>query len=767
MDNKKKIENISLILIVAIILLVPVYLIKEKISKARIDKESQTEHTFVGRSTCIECHAKEYQAWEGSHHDLAMDYANDSTVLGDFNNVELVTQGNTHKFYKKDDKFFVFTDGENGEMQEFEVKYTFGYTPLQQYLVEFDGGRLQTLPLTWNTVDSNWYHMVDSIYKNEKVDHKNWLHWTNQAQNWNGMCADCHSTNLVKGYNVETDTYNTTWSEIDVSCEACHGPASQHLEWANLPKYSRNGFTNYGLTVQTSNLDSKAYVEQCARCHTRRGALSDYKHGNSSFYNHMIPSLPTEPDFHIDGQILDEDYVYTSFTQSKMYMNGIKCNDCHDVHSTKRLFEGNALCLQCHKADNYDTKNHHFHKDFGEKGEAVISESGVRFEVGEGTQCVNCHMHGQYFMGIDYRNDHSFRNPRPDLSKKLGTPNACNQCHANETNDWAQAYIEKWYGKRKRYQYGEAFALARDGSDEGFEKLKGIYSDDLYPEIVRSTAIEFMGTQYQDSAKSILFEALLNLNVQIRYTALRSLNISDNQMLDNILPLLYDEVKAIRIEVASKLMGIDSTLISENYKEVLKQVSAEYLETLKHSADFPGGKFNLANYYYNHGILDKAEKFYIAALKQDNQLHDIKINLAYLYNTQGKSDKAALLFESYLETNPNNGAVLFSYGLLLSELTRYNESLEYLLKANKVQPLNARIDYNIAMMHDFLKNEKEAERFLIQSITKDTENFAYYSALLNFYVKHKHPELSNLAKQMLAKFPNVENINQLNQFVEE
>jgi len=148
MDNKKKIENISLILIVAIILLVPVYLIKEKISKARIDKESQTEHTFVGRSTCIECHAKEYQAWEGSHHDLAMDYANDSTVLGDFNNVELVTQGNTHKFYKKDDKFFVFTDGENGEMQEFEVKYTFGYTPLQQYLVEFDGGRLQTLPLT-------------------------------------------------------------------------------------------------------------------------------------------------------------------------------------------------------------------------------------------------------------------------------------------------------------------------------------------------------------------------------------------------------------------------------------------------------------------------------------------------------------------------------------------------------------------------------------------------------------------------------------------
>lgn len=765
MDNKKKIENISLGLIVAIILLIPVYLVKEKISAAKNNTDTEEEFTFVGRSSCKECHAKEFQLWQGSHHDLAMDHANDSTVLGDFSNIELVAQGNSHKFYKKDGKFFVFTDGENGKMQEYEIKYTFGYTPLQQYLVEFDGGRLQTLPLTWNSIDSNWYHMVDSIYKDEKVDHTNWLHWTNQAQNWNGMCADCHSTNLVKGYNVDNDTYNTTWSEIDVSCEACHGPASKHLEWANLPKYSRGSFENYGLKVQTSNLDNKAYVEQCARCHTRRGALSDYKQGNSSFYNHMIPSLPTEPDFYIDGQILDEDYVYTSFAQSKMYMHDIKCNDCHDVHSTKRHFEGNALCLQCHKAADYDTPNHHFHKGFGEKGDAVISESGVRFEVGEGTQCVNCHMHGQYYMGVDYRNDHSFRIPRPDLSEKLGTLNACNQCHANKSNQWAQNYINQWYGKSKRYHYGEAFAMARDGRDEAFEKLKQIYADDLYPEIVRSTAIEFLGNQFQDSAKNILYEALMNLNAQIRFTALRSLNLSNNKSFELIMPLLYDEVKAIRLEVASKLMGIDSTLVPKNYREVLNQVSIEYLESLKHNADFPGGKFNLANYYYNKRNFNKAEKLYIAALKQDDQLHDIKINLAYLYNSQGKSDKAALLFESYLNTNPNNGDVLFSYALLLSELKRYNESLEYLLKANKAQPLNARIDYNIAMMYDFFKNNKEAEYYLKQCINKDSDNFSYYSALLNFYVKINHPEISNLATQMLEKFPEVENIDQLKQFV--
>ena len=766
MRNRKKIENINLIIIVVIILLIPAYLIKVRVISAKKLNADIIEERFVGKEACIECHAIEYEQWKGSHHDLAMDYANDSTVLGDFNNIEFTAKGKTHKFYKRDEKFFVYTDGENGEMQEFEVKYTFGFTPLQQYMVEFEKGRVQVLALTWNTLDSSWYHMADSVYQNEIVDHNNWLHWTNQSQNWNSMCADCHSTNLVKGYDLNTDSYNTTWSEIDVSCEACHGPSSKHIEWANLPEYSRSGFDNFGLVVKTSNIDNKQYVDQCARCHTRRAAISDYNLKSKSIFDHMIPNLPTEPNYHIDGQILEEDYVYGSFTQSKMYMHDVQCNDCHEVHSGNRLFEDNRLCLQCHIADKYDTREHHFHKFAGEEGEAVISEAGVKFEVGEGARCINCHMHAQYFMGVDYRNDHSFRIPRPDLSEKLGTPNACNQCHKDESNKWAQDYIEQWYGKSRHFQYGEAFALARDGDSQGFLRLKNIVYDDLYPEIVRSTALEYLGRMYQDSGKTILLEMILNLNPQIRYSATRSLMLNTENSLQNLLLLLYDEIKAIRIECAIKLMSVNSNQIPEKYHNVLQQVTNEYVQYLEYNADFPVGKFNLANYYYHTNDFENAEKFYISALKQDSEIHEIKINLAYLYNATGKPEKAELLFKSYLENNPNDGGVLFSYGLLLSELTRYEESLDYLLKASAAQPENARIDYNIAMMYDFFGDKIKAERFLKYTIEKEDSNISYYESLLNFYLQNNNQaKIKKLATVILENFPDIENRAQIEQLL--
>jgi hypothetical protein len=273
--------------------------------------------------------------------------------------------------------------------------------------------------------------MADSSYKDEVMTHENWLHWTNQAQNWNSMCAECHSTNLQKNYDYQTDSYHTTYSEIDVSCEACHGPGSNHVEWASLPEYSREKFINYGLEVKTSGIDHVAYVDNCVRCHSRKMSLGDFDHSTASIYDHSVPELPGKPSWFVDGQILDEDYVYASFLQSRMYERGVKCNDCHNVHSGKLLFEGNRLCLQCHTADVYDSYSHHHHKGAGEKGKAVVSESGVVFDVGSGTECINCHMHGRYYMGVDYRRDHSFRIPRPDLSIKHGTPNACNQCHVN------------------------------------------------------------------------------------------------------------------------------------------------------------------------------------------------------------------------------------------------------------------------------------------------------------------------------------------------
>jgi len=140
----------------------------------------------------------------------------------------------------------------------------------------------------------------------------------------------------------------------------------------------------------------------------------------------------------------------------------VRCSDCHNVHSIKLHKEGNALCLQCHRAEEYDTKAHHFHKKKGEKGDPIKSADGkVLFEVGTGSECILCHMPGRYYMGVDYRLDHSIRIPRPDLSVAIGSPNACNRCHVDMTAKWSDEAVSKWYGPGRRSHYGTILAAGR------------------------------------------------------------------------------------------------------------------------------------------------------------------------------------------------------------------------------------------------------------------------------------------------------------------
>ncbi len=358
-----------------IVVAIPLSLVRPRAGAGPATAETAPA-TFVGSASCRECHTAAYDKWKGSDHERAMDVANEQTVLGDFNNATFTHRGLTSRFYTRDGKFFVETEGPDGKPGEFEITYVFGIRPLQQYLVPFPGGRLQCLTIAWDTQQKRWFH----LYPDQDIPASDWLHWTRNAQNWNGMCAECHSTNLRKGYDADKETFNTTWSEISVGCEACHGPGSRHNAWARVPPMARSSLENKGLVVPTSGITSAQLVELCAPCHSRRAELGDYDHTGRLLLDHMLPSLLTEGLYEADGQQLDEVYTYASFLQSKMYARGVRCSDCHDSHSARLLRTGNDLCLQCHQREVYDTADHHFHK------------KQVDGRPSDGALCVKCHM---------------------------------------------------------------------------------------------------------------------------------------------------------------------------------------------------------------------------------------------------------------------------------------------------------------------------------------------------------------------------------------
>ena len=718
---------------VIIVLTIPLYILIQLNSTN--SNKVHSGATFIGKERCIDCHKIEYDQWQQSDHRKAMDIATDSSVLGDFNNSKFVSlNGKETLFYKKDGKFFVKTEGVGGKIEEYEITHTFGYTPLQQYLIPFEDGKYQCLPIAWNTDKSEWYSLPDMIYPDENLTPTNWLYWTNGGQNWNGMCAECHSTNLKKNYDPIKKTFNTTYSEINVSCESCHGPGSAHEDWANLPEMARSTENNLGLIVKTSGINNREYVELCTRCHARRSQFSDFEHGRNDLLDSMLPTLINE-SYHPDGQILEEDYVYGSFIQSKMFDNDVQCNDCHNVHTGKLVLEDNALCAQCHRTDVYDTKEHHFHKEKEEVGIPIILKD-KKIEVGEGALCIKCHMPGQYYMGVDYRPDHSIRVPRPDLTISIGTPNACNDCHADKSPKWADEYITKWYGAKRKSHYGTTFAAARESDPKAEGKLIEIANDDLYPISVRATAISLMNRYGSDETFHTIKIMLDDIEPLIREAAIRVYSNRDiAELKKDLLKLLNDPVKAVRAAAGLRISELPLAEIPKKYLIPFNNALDEYKVMNLYMADFPSGRMNLGIMYSNQQKLSEAAVEYAEAIKIDSLFFPAKINLAIIYNQLGKNDKAELLLRDLVKTNPELFDAYYYLGLLLAEKKNYSEAIIYMQKASKLMPERGRINYNTGLMLQYLGRNSEAENELLKALKNDPNNFDFLYALADHYIK--------------------------------
>ena len=741
MDDLRTYKITGFIATLVIVLSFPAYLMKEDFARARSIYEPEPMAEFVGRDKCIECHKEAWEKWRGSYHDLAMDIANEETVQGDFDDSIFTNEGVTSKFYQRDGKFFVYTEGPGGKMDEFEITYTFGAWPLQQYLVPFPGGRMQALSIAWDVEGERWFH----LYPEDPPPPEDWLHWTRNAQNWNGMCAECHSTDLRKNYDPGTETYGTTWSEIDVSCEACHGPGSLHVQWAGIDPMARPASLDFELVVQTRDLESRQMVELCAPCHSRRTILGDYDHAQIEQLDTFLPELLSEGMYFADGQIQDEVYVYGSFVQSKMYRMGVRCSDCHDIHSLKPVREGNDLCLQCHRADTYNTADHHFHKKI------------YQDKPSDGWQCISCHMPQRPYMVIDYRADHSIRVPRPDLNQANGTPDACSMvgCHDDKPLQWSVDWYAKWYGISRKPQFGTVISAGRRGEPGALEGLVRIVDDRLYPAIVRATALSLLRNYPPDSMIPVIKRALADEEPLVRHTAIvQSEGLSPEERVELIAPLLWDPVRAVRVEAARSLAGVPFDFLKPDQREKLPEVLGEYEDAMAYSRDFSFAGFNLGNLYSNMDNPEEAEKYYLEAIRIDDLFYPAKVNLAMLYNKGGRDREAEKFLLEALDANPDLYEVAYSLGLLYAEIDRPVEAAAYLKKASEGMQGYPRVHYNLGLLLQSLNRDQEAEEALRKALSLVPNNPDYFYALADFYIKRgMFREAAFLAEETLARFP--------------
>lgn len=740
-------------------------------------KRTNEQANYIGRNACKECHEMEHELFHNSDHDLAMDIATEETVLGDFNNSSFTHFGVTSNFFKKGEDYFVHTEGPEGVMQDYKISYTFGVRPLQQYLIEFPGGAYQCLPIAWDTRPESqggqrWFH----LYGDERIAPDDILYWTRTTQNWNYMCSECHSTNTRKNYDYSTKTYNTTWDEIDVSCEACHGPGSVHHTWAQRVEEgaSPDVYENMGLVVRLKDTDNATWVfdpdsttarrsvkresdelvQMCARCHSRRSVMTEeYYHGGSLLDTHW-PSLLEENLYFTDGQIEDEVYVYGSFLQSKMYKAGVVCKDCHEPHSGKVYVLGNALCYRCHMASAYGGREHHYHDP-----------------AQEGASCTECHMHERTYMVIDPRRDHSIRIPRPDLSDKLGTPNACIQCHSDKSNTWAAEFLEKWYGKdllRKKH-YGETFWAGRQSYPEAVPELIKLAENMDNAPMIRATAISLLNNYQEQGIEGLVQKTISDKDPLIRYASLTVAQYLNSQSaLNMIINSLNDTVKLVRIMAANALSRYDLENIPESKKKLYESCLEEYKASLLINADHPGTHVNYGNLYLNQGDLEKAEASYKEAISIEPGLVTAYINLADLYRRMNMDSEGEKILRSALEKYPDLAPINYALGLLQIRKGDPEGAMVYLKNAADQAPEVAQYSYVYGIGLNSEKKPEEAIKFLESALKNHPYNRDILYSLTTINIEQQNLQAARkYAEKLVKNYPDDQNYRQILEYIGE
>lgn len=638
---------------------------------------------YAGSDSCQECHQEAFTDWKKSHHANAQRTPYAPLDMQAFDPPRDIRHGSeTSRAELRDGKYTLITTGSDGKQQPFEPVGVIGVDPLWQYLIPAPGGRLQVTELAFDPAKKEWFN----VYGEEDRKYWEWGHWSQRGMTWNSMCATCHTTNLQKNYSPGIDGYRTTYVELGVGCEQCHGPMRDHADWQ---KANRDRPGDPTLIKR----DWGQYFASCASCHARRIDLTGSFQVGEKFSDHFDLVLPDSSNtFYPDGQNWDEDFEITAFTLSYMHDAGIRCTDCHAHHGSKIKVKGNDLCMRCHNQP-VTTKI------------AILPEAHGHHPMDKaGSLCVDCHMPQTPYMQRHLRRDHGMTIPDPLLTKEFGIPNACNRCHTDKTVDWSIEWMDKWYGDRmKRPARDRARLLARlkNGDRSAASETAALLARE-HNAYWRATIIRFLSTVIDEAgpaaspAQLAVFKALGDDATQVQGAAIDALEPLVASPLESLLPGLRAALQS-KLDHPSRLVRIKAAWALRRWLPADAPARQDLLAFLRQNEDQPLGAFRWAQLLMDTGDLPGALTWYEKTVSWDPGSAPFRHAYATALDMAGRPDQALVQALKAVELEPDQAIHRYALGLLYAETNQLEEARQALRDAVQRDPGQARFWYNLAL----------------------------------------------------------------------
>jgi predicted CXXCH cytochrome family protein len=675
--------------------------------------------SYLGSEACRECHEDQYASWKKSLHVQMTRPVAEARIAGDFTSgTRLEQNGRSYRMETRGGKYYITVAHGDRPAETFEVHYTLGAKRFQGYLSRLPDGRIYVLPLFWRVDTGQWidYAVIGPV---PDGPHE-------YRQIWNFNCVNCHATNLAPNYSVEANRYQTTWTEMGIGCEACHGPGSEHAallraqpEIGASTRPSRTNDPAYGekLRIFSPRTAPKRQIfDSCAYCHgNKKNHFLGFTAGDR-YEDFALPFLVSEPipandpqgDYWPDGRPNRFNRPQALMLSGCFKAGAIACTDCHRMHGSENdhalkvtASRTDSLCTQCHKRMSIAAAPAGSEGSIPANGQTVTrplnpAETTISLEGpavtahthhradSPGSRCIECHMSDVNWRLLTRRRDHTFSPPVPEMTASYGAPNPCTTCHDDRSPEWAAATMDRWYGNgsRRRSVVATADLMYRAGRGDvtAIPQLADLAADAQVGSVLRASAADFVAqlTARTAAPTGTVLASVLNRLVRasadpepiVRAAATDALGaLNDRRAVPALTARLSDAARTVRAGAAAALLHLDVGTLEGPAGNVLGRAQDEYAIGLR---TFP-----------------------------DNARHHLL--LGWLATSRGRSADAEPDLRAAVKLAPDDPKPLMMLGGVLAEQSRFEEAIAAWTAAKKLAPDNRALDQLIAEAKKRLK----------------------------------------------------------------